>query len=41
MGRKRNARSNHYDAGNHTVSSVLRLYCPEEMRLGEAGRWLF
>lgn len=37
---KSDVRSNHYGAGNHMVSGVFRLYCPEEMRLGDAGRQL-
>lgn len=37
---KSDVRSNHYGAGNHMVSGVFRLYCLEEMRLGDAGRQL-
>lgn len=37
---KSDVRSSHYDAGNHMVSGVFRLYCPVEMRVGHTGRRL-
>lgn len=37
---KSNVRSRYYNAANHMVSGVFRLYCPVEMRVGDTARRL-